>query len=59
MASESHTTVSPSRRHGTRPFGEKPRNVAQFEPAAKTCSRSSKATPSSVSSSQGRSDQDE
>ncbi len=59
IASESHTTVSPSRRQGTLPEGENERNAAKFEPRPNGRMCSVNAMPRARSSTQGRSDQDE
>ncbi len=61
IASESHTTVSPSCRQGTLPLGEKVRNVAWVSARSSVkgvrCSR--KGMPSAFISTQGRSDHEE
>ena len=55
MASESQTVVLPSTRQGTLPVGEK--SVKRSVP--KITARSRNGMPSSLSSTQGRSDQEE
>jgi len=54
-----HTTVSPSRRHGTLPVGENARNFCQLEPASKGTRRSAKGMPRAFMSTHGRNDHDE
>jgi hypothetical protein len=59
IASESQTTVLPSCKDGTRPFGENLRNALQFEPGANCMSRSLNGIACTRMSNHGRSDQEE
>jgi hypothetical protein len=49
----------PSCKHGTRPFGEKLRNLLQFEPGSNCMSRSVNGIACVRMSTHGRNDQDE
>jgi len=59
MARESQTASPSSIRQGTRPFGDHLRKKSKLSPPGKGISVSLKGMPRAVSSTQGRSDQDE
>ena len=59
MPSESQTTVSPSRRQGTLPEGEKARKASKLEPRANGRMCSTNGMARARNSTQGRSDHDE